>query len=184
MSKPARPRKTPPAQPQPKRRLAIKQALADLPALDELAASVGVALDEIPATGRRYLAALLETGKHARALDSAGLVDFQYHGLYRQPPFRTIVRAIREMLEETRRDVVDDLIYESATGDDSESDRLLMWRAERTDPRYSPPNSPARHSDRDGPHITVRVVLAPGQAITVGNGGGFLGPILGQRPPA
>jgi hypothetical protein len=153
--------------------------------MGDLADMIGVDLAAVPDDGCRFLSVLLSTGKHRPAMVAAGISATRYADLHRLPPFRDLLRAIRDGIEDLRREVCDDFIFSKATRDSPEADRLLMWRAERRDPRYSPPNSPARTRRGDGqPQVVVNIMLAPGQSVTVGSGMGFLGPVIGQARPA
>ena len=69
--------------------------------------------------------------------------------------FRKLIRGVRGILDEVRRDVIHDLVHERA----GKSDKVLMFAAERLDARYTPPNVTARQgSSRPSQHH------APGRA--------------------
>jgi len=156
--------------------------------LHAVAAEAGVALAHVPSARRDYLAALLRTGTHKQALAALGMENTEYNRHFQDQRFRKLIRGVRAILDEVRRDVIHDLVHERA----GESDKVLMFAAERLDPRYTPPHVTAKQGDKTNIQaVQINVLLPDGRP--VGDHGtealknpnkndGFFERLLGLKP--
>jgi len=153
-----------------------------------IAEEAGVALARLPSARLGYLAALLRTGTHKRALAAVKMPNAEYNRHFQDQRFRKLVRGVRAILDEVRVDVIHDLVHERA----GKSDKVLMFAAERLDPRYAPPHVTARQGDKTNIQaVQINVMLPNGRPVGdhggVGNEkqkiyGGFFERMLGCEP--
>ena len=74
--------------------------------LRAVADEAGVALAHYPSARLGYLAALLRTGTHKRALAAVKMANDEYNHHFQDQRFRKLIRGVRVILDEVRRDVI------------------------------------------------------------------------------
>ena len=167
---------------------AITQAHDADAILRAIAAETEVSLARLPSARQGYLAALLRMGTHKRALAAVKMNNCEYNRHFQDQNFRKLIRGVRAILDEVRRDVIHDLVHERA----GKSDKVLMFAAERLDPRYTPPHVVARQGDKTSIQaVQINVLLPDGRPVgdhateaikNVSKNDGFFERMLGSKP--
>ena len=128
--------------------------------LAAIAREAEISLANLPSARVGYLAALLRAGTHKRALAAARMDNVEYNRHFQDQRFRKMIRGVRAILDDVRRDVIHDLVFERS----GKSDRVLMFAAERLDPRYTPPNVAARQGNTANIQaVQINVLLPDGR---------------------
>lgn len=178
--------------------------------LEPIAEAEGISLSQLPRASVAYLREWLASGTHTDAMIRSGISAADYYTARRSGQFQALCRAVRAAIDHARTEIVDDRVFEGSAS----SEKLLMFHAERRDPRYAPPNSRQQGDGSGGISIQLNIV-APGyapQAVTVAGSsrvidvdpqsgdqtatktlppaqnapimGGFLGGVMGLQPSA
>jgi len=156
--------------------------------LAAIAEEAEISLANLPSARVGYLAALLRAGTHKRALAAARMDNAEYNRHFQDQRFRKMIRGVRAILDDVRRDVIHDLVHERA----GESDKVLMFAAERLDPRYTPPHVAARQSEGASIQaVQINVLLPDGRPVgdhasmigkNTSKNDGFFERLLGCKP--
>ena len=132
--------------------------------LGHIAHEEGFSVSDLPRARKYYLIGLLRMGTHEGASKAVGWDNAEYIRNCQDQRFRRLVGAVRGVLDDIRRHVIDDLLHARSC----ESDKVLMFVAERRDERYLPPQArlALKMGNQQGSPINIAIVLPSGVSVT------------------